>query len=28
MKRSGNFVYIRAKMVYTDGTLNSIRMNH
>ncbi|MBJ33158.1 MAG: hypothetical protein CMC89_00365 [Flavobacteriaceae bacterium] len=25
---TGNFVYIRAKMVYTDGTLNSIRMNH
>ena len=25
---TGNFVYIRAKVVYTDGTVNSIRMNH
>ena len=25
---TGNFVYIRAKVVYTDGTINSIRMNH
>ena len=25
---TGNFVYIRAKLVYTDGTINSIRMNH
>ena len=25
---TGNFVFIRAKVVYTDGTINSIRMNH
>ncbi len=25
---TGNYVYIRAKVVYTDGTVNSIRMNH
>ena len=25
---TGNFVYIRAKLVYTDGTVNSIRLNH
>jgi hypothetical protein len=25
---TGNFVYIRAKVVYTDGTINNIRMNH
>ena len=24
---TGNFVYIRAKVVYTDGTINNIRMN-
>ena len=24
---TGNFVYIRAKVVYTDGTINSISMN-
>ena len=25
---TGNFVYIRTKLVYTDGTVNSIRLNH
>ena len=25
---TGNFVYIRAKLVYTDGTVNSVRLNH
>ena len=25
---TGNFVFIRAKIVYTDGTINSIRLNH
>ena len=24
---TGNFVYIRTKLVYTDGTVNSIRLN-
>jgi len=25
---TGNFVWIRAKVVYTDGTVNSIKLNH
>lgn len=25
---TGNFVFVRAKLVYTDGTVNSIRLNH
>ena len=25
---SSNFVFVRAKLVYTDGTVNSIRLNH
>ncbi len=25
---TGNFVYIRAKLSITDGTVNSIRLNH
>ena len=25
---TGNFVYIRAKLVYTDGTVNSVMLNH
>lgn len=25
---TGNYVWIRAKLVYTDGTLNSIQLNH
>lgn len=25
---TGNFVFIRAVLVYTDGTLNEIRLNH
>ena len=25
---TGNYVYIRAKLVYTDGTVNSILLNH
>jgi len=24
----GNFVYVRARVLFTDGTVNSIRMNH
>ncbi len=25
---TGNYVWIRAKVVFTDGTINSIRLNH
>jgi len=25
---TGNFVWVRAKVVYTDGTINSILLNH
>jgi hypothetical protein len=25
---TGNFVWLRAKVVYTDGTINSILLNH
>lgn len=25
---TGNYVWIRAKLVYTDGTLNTITLNH
>tara|TARA_B110000503_G_scaffold131065_1_gene205152 strand:+ start:3973 stop:4314 length:342 start_codon:yes stop_codon:yes gene_type:complete len=25
---TGNYVWIRAKVVYTDGTINSITLNH
>ena len=25
---TGNYVWIRAKIIYTDGTLNSITLNH
>ena len=25
---TGNYVWIRAKLVYTDGTVNSIMLNH
>ena len=25
---TGNFVWIRAHVVYTDGTINSIKLNH
>ena len=25
---TGNFVFIRAKLVYTDGTVNSVMLNH
>jgi hypothetical protein len=25
---TGNYVWIRAKIIYTDGTLNSISLNH
>lgn len=25
---TGNFVFLRAKLVITDGTVNSIRLNH
>ena len=25
---TGNFVWVRAKVVYTEGTINSIKLNH
>ena len=25
---TGNFVWVRAHVVYTDGTINSIKLNH
>jgi len=25
---TGNFVWVRAKVVYTEGTINSIQLNH
>ena len=25
---TGNFVWVRAKVVYTEGTVNSIKLNH
>jgi hypothetical protein len=25
---TGNYVWVRAKVVYTDGTINSIKLNH